>query len=68
MDYRNAEERPHEAGGYISRMGRSTTEITCPFCGTVTTAYLWSLCGCGKRCDGCSAIHKGYGSSFKEKD
>lgn len=41
-----------EAVGGISEHGRSTVDIKCPFCGTVTTAYVWSLHGGGKMCDG----------------
>ena len=44
------------ARNYISRMGRSSIDIICPFCGGTTTAFLWSLPN-GKRCEiGCGAI------------
>lgn len=33
-----------------SEFGRSTVRVTCPFCGRVTEAYVWSLAGGGKRC------------------
>ena len=32
--------------------------IECPFCGEEVKAYLWSLCGCGKRCE-CGALFSG---------
>ena len=34
--------------------------IRCPFCESVTEAYAWSLAGSGKRCNGCSAVHRYY--------
>ena len=39
-----------------SAMGKSTTIVTCPFCGRDTEAYTWSLAGGGKRCP-CGALH-----------
>lgn len=36
--------------------GRSTILLRCPFCGLDVIAYIWSLCGSGKRCD-CGALH-----------
>lgn len=41
----------------VSRMGRSTIYITCPWCGNEFVAYLWSLAGSGKRCPVCKALH-----------
>lgn len=40
-----------------SEFGRSTVRVTCPFCGEVTEAYIWSFAGGGKRCsnNGCQA-------------
>ena len=32
--------------------------IKCPWCGCTTEAYAWSLAGSGKRCNGCSAVHR----------
>lgn len=50
--------REFEAMRKVSRPSRSSVDIKCPFCGTVTTAYIWSLYGSGKRCHGprCSAL------------
>lgn len=42
--------------GHYSEFGRSTTKVKCPFCSVVTTCYLWSLYGSGKRCS-CGAVH-----------
>jgi len=36
--------------------GKSSVDIKCPFCGSITTAYLWSLAGSGKKCE-CGAKH-----------
>jgi hypothetical protein len=43
-----------------STIGKSEVYIVCPFCGTENKAYLWSLAGCGKRCQ-CGAKHTYYG-------
>ena len=41
----------------------------CPFCGDEVKAYVWSICGGGKRCD-CGALFgaHGVGYHFKERD
>jgi hypothetical protein len=44
-------QREYRSHSYRSRMGRSTVEIDCPFCGTTSTAFIWSLSGGGKRCE-----------------
>lgn len=54
-------------GGYTpgrSEIGRTVVYINCPFCGVRVTAYLWSLCGSGKRCE-CGAKFDGYGNASK---
>lgn len=54
---RGFEVRQHSAGSYQGfRDGRTTIRIICPFCNAKILAYLWSLAGCGKRCD-CGVIH-----------
>jgi hypothetical protein len=58
------EYRQYESFGYRSRFGNSSKEIKCPFCFRVVTAYIWSLYGCGKRCD-CGAIHSSW-ATYKE--
>lgn len=51
------ESRFHDRTGPVNNgTGRSTVTVTCPFCGTDTQAYLWSLAGSGKRCE-CGAVH-----------
>lgn len=44
-------------------------QIACPFCGAKVLAYVWSLCGSGKRCTGddCGAIFGGFGDAYKRK-
>lgn len=44
------EMREHTATNLISQFGCSRCDIECPWCGTVVTAYLWSLAGSGKKC------------------
>lgn len=46
-----------------SAFGRSTIDIRCPFCSQITTAYVWSLAGSGKRCEtrSCRALFNGRG-------
>lgn len=34
-----------------SEHGKSRILIECPFCQTQSWAYLWSLCGGGKKCE-----------------
>jgi hypothetical protein len=48
-----------EQRNYRPRMGRSSVDVTCPFCKAVTTAYVWSLAGGGKKCE-CGAIFTHY--------
>ena len=55
--------RPHTLRNPVSEMGRTRYDIVCPFCGTVVTAYLWSLAGSGKRCPKCRAMHGHWGYS-----
>jgi len=42
-----------------STHGSSSIDIECPFCGTTSTAFLWSLYGGGKVCvnKACGAKH-----------
>lgn len=35
-----------------SEHGKSTVDIECAFCGHTTTAFIWSLSACGKKCQG----------------
>ncbi len=52
----NCERRATHVSGFYPRYGRSTVEVTCPFCETDHQVYLWSFSGCGRRCDVCGAI------------
>ena len=42
--------------------------FNCPFCTTEVKAYVWSLCGGGKRCPECSAIFGGRGEGYQFKN
>ena len=53
----------------VVRIGREhpssiTWYIECPFCFAEVKAYLWSLCGSGKKC-GCGALLCSYGDAYK---
>lgn len=39
----------------LSSIGRTEIFLTCPFFAREVLAYLWSLCGSGKRCP-CGAL------------
>ena len=54
--HRSEEARAYRASAGSHANGRSTIWITCPFCGTETECFLWSLAGSGKRCT-CGAKH-----------
>lgn len=47
--------------------GRSYLYINCPFCSTRIKAFIWSLCGCGKRCTCCGAMFGSDGTAYKKK-
>lgn len=61
------EERDADVGAYCGEHGRSTVDIKCPFCSTVTTAYVWSIRGGGKMCNGhnCDTMLTGTGKAQK---
>lgn len=54
------------AEGGFSGLGQRWIEIRCPFCGTVSRAFLWSLAGGGKRCENrrCRAKHASFGRTM----
>ena len=47
--------RPAELGPWVSEMGRSKRQCTCPWCDEVFSLFVRSLNGGGKRCPGCKA-------------
>ena len=51
-----------------SRHGRSTMKIECPFCKEMNVAYLWSLSGGGKRCEGCGAMFGPHADAYQFSD
>lgn len=58
------ETRKHEQFNRTSVLHVSTVDIRCPFCGKVTTCYLRSLAGAGRKCV-CAAKHLLNGTSIK---
>ena len=60
--HRSEESRAWLASAGSHANGRSTIWITCPFCGTETECFIWSLAGGGKRCE-CGAIHRYLGQT-----
>jgi hypothetical protein len=52
-------------GYYSMKNGKSYIYIKCPFCNTKTRAYVWSLAGSGKRCDGCDAQFASFGMAYR---
>jgi len=54
------ERRQYTSFNHRSRFGKSSVDIECPFCRAITTAFIWSLSGSGKKCT-CGALHGGWG-------
>ena len=66
-DMAEAEQRDHWSTAVRPAFGRSYCYITCPFCGQDVKAFIWSLCGGGKRCP-CGALHCSNGVTYKKKE
>jgi hypothetical protein len=66
-EYDRENKKQHSWRPGISQMGRSYHYITCPFCDTEVQAFTWSLCGSGKLCPECGAIHTGFGVTIPVK-
>lgn len=51
-------------GGYVG-LGKRYADVRCPFCGTVSRAFIWSLSGGGKVCVNkrCGAKHGSTGQT-----
>lgn len=60
----DCEERQYTTSNWVSRMGRSSIDIRCPWCSAVFRAYVWSLSGGGKRCR-CGALFGSAGRCWK---
>lgn len=52
--------------GGFSGLGKRWAEIRCPFCGTISRAFVWSLPGGGKCCENgrCGAKHGSTGQTI----
>jgi hypothetical protein len=63
----SCEQKPYTSSGVTSRMGRSSIDITCPFCRTINETFLWSLSGGGKRCENCDcgALFGSTGNAYR---
>jgi hypothetical protein len=61
------EQREYSNTAVTPRMGRSSITIRCPFCDWLTTAFLWSLAGGGKRCGNrdCGALFGSSGTAYR---
>lgn len=62
------EKKEHTRSSTSHRFGRTSFNVTCPFCGSMVTAYLWSLSGGGKRCPGCGGLHDALGFTHKLRE
>lgn len=51
----------------IAEHGKSRMLIECPHCDSEFWAFKWSLCGGGKKCPDCGALHGSSGMAAKEK-
>lgn len=63
VECRNYDVHRHDVESPSSRV----IYFNCPFCATEVKAYVWSLCGGGKRCPSCSAMFGGSGSGIQFK-
>jgi hypothetical protein len=61
------EERKAKLISRGSEHGRSYYIVACPFCTNHIKAFIWSLSGCGKRCEDCSALMTSSGSVYQWK-
>lgn len=55
-------EKRYKKTNYIKDEGRSRFDIKCPFCGEISTAYVWAIHAHGKECT-CGAMHEASGYS-----
>jgi len=56
----------HRAG--LEHTSSNTIYFDCPFCENEVKAYVWSLCGGGKRCPSCKALFGGFGAGCQFTD
>ena len=56
----------HRVG--LEHTSSNTIYFNCPFCEDEIKAYVWSLCGGGKRCPGCGALFGGHGNGYQFTD
>ena len=67
IPFDQAERRPYSVHAQIAEPnGRSYIRFVCPFCGERIKAYVWSLCGGGKRCPRCRALFLSNGNAYRD--
>lgn len=60
----NCERREYKVLHRYDCVGRSSVTFHCPWCNDHIEAFIWSICGGGKRCE-CGAIFGGSGTGYK---
>ena len=65
-EYDRENGRPFDVKNYAPAMGRSSVEVTCPFCSEEFLAYVWSIHGGGKKCPNCGAMHTHIRIAYQE--
>jgi len=63
-DYDNC--KPFDVLAHTQEHGKSRMHVVCPHCDADFWAYKWSICGGGKKCPQCGAMHNSSGMSAKE--
>ena len=65
--YDEKKAKKYEHTDTYSEMGKSHFYATCPFCEEDFKVYIWSLCGGGKKCPKCGAMHVKSGVAWPVK-
>jgi len=63
-----ATDKEYRVVARYSDHGKTRVTIECPFCEEYVTAYVWSLCGGGKRCTKCKALFGSFGLAYQWKN
>lgn len=57
MKYDNEKAQPYKSVELWREHGRICLQLECPFCGCKFNGFIWSICGSGKKCPQCGALH-----------